>query len=449
MTARATTACSSAPPTWPTSATPCRAWAGALQDDNNRNRRLAASRTVYHDDGGIFADENLSDFDGLGHYRTRQTGGNFPGSNVRTSFTHFNPGQGTYGQANFSMLPSGSPWVLNTYAFDWDAEGTNTIFRSYCWDTATGAMLRKRIHKANGSGQGTSDVVEVYGYTAGNLTSEASYGGDTQAVNLSGSNFCTMALPAAPAYQVNHTYAFGARATSQYAGTTFKTLDLTIDASTGLASTSRDTAGLATTYSYDLLGRLVSVDPTDDAMTTYTYRAPVNASTLARVTIARVTAPGATALAESRIDFDGLGRPVKEERRMPDGTFDGRATEYNAMGWKTYVSEAGSPYGTLFLNYDPFGRPGIIRPADGARHDVSITYQGVRHREQTTKVATSTTSETPATTQENYDRHGRLYEVLEPTGVTTHYEYDAGNRLAKVCQGWTADHLRPDAPLHL
>ncbi len=403
------------------------AMGSSLQDDNNRNRRLAASRIVYHDDGDLFADEDLSNFDGLGHYRQQQTGGNFPGSNVRTSFTNFNP----------SPMSASSPWLLNTFSFDWESEGGTTIYRFYCWDATTGALLRKRVHQANSSGEGTSDVVEVYGYTSGNLTSESWYGGDTQAVNLSGTNFCTMALPATPAYQINHTYAFGARATSQYAGTAFKTLDLAVDASTGLARESRDTAGLTTTYDYDLLSRLLSVDPTDDAMTTYTWRVPVNASTLARVTIARVTAPGATALAESRIDFDGLGRPVKEEKRMPDDSWSTRTTAYNAMGWKTYVSEAGTSFGTEFLNHDPFGRPTVIRPADGASHEISISYQGVRHRSQTTKVATSTTSETPSTTHESYDRHGRLYEVLEPTGVTTRYEYDAGNRLSKVCQGWT------------
>jgi RHS repeat-associated protein len=409
---------------------------GNFQDNSRLNQRPASQRTAYLDDGGTFADETFSDFDGLGHYRTHQTGGNFPGSNVRTSFTYYNPAQGTYGQSSFSMLPASSPWVLGTYAFDWDAEGSSTQFRSYCWD-ANGQRLRKRVHAANGSAQGTSDVIQVNAFAAGNVTSESWYGGDTQPVNLSGSDFCAMTLPASPAYQINHAYAWGTRATSSYSGTTFKTLDLTIDPSTGLASRSRDAAGLETAFTYDSMGRPLTADPAGDLMTTYTYRLASSASSLARVTVARVTSPGAPAAAESRIDFDAFGRPVKEEQRMPDGSFSARQTVYNALGWKTFVSEQGSPFGTTFLNFDPFGRPGTIRPADGAAHDVTISYAGVRQVSRTAKVATSSTAETSQTTTEVYDRHGRLYEVTEPNNVKTRYDYDAGNRLAKVCQGVT------------
>jgi RHS repeat-associated protein len=410
---------------------------GTLQDNSRLDQRLASQRTAYLDDGSTVADETFSDFDGLGHYRNRQTGGNFPGSNVRTSFTYYNPAQGTYGQSNFSMLPAGSPWVLGTYAFDWDAEGSSTQFRSYCWD-ANGQMLRKRVHAANGSAQGNSDVIQVNSYSAGNVTSEAWYGGDTQSVNLSGSDFCAMVLPASPVYQINHTYAWGARATSTYAGTTFKTLDLTIDPSTGLPSRSRDTAGIETVFTYDSMGRPLTVDPSSDLMTTYTYRLATSASSLARVTVARVTSPGALAVAESRVDFDAFGRPVKEEQRMPDNTWKGRQTAYNALGWKTFVSEQGSPYGTSFPTFDAFGRPKTIRPADGAAHDVTISYSGVRQVARTLKVATSATTEASQTTTEVYDRHGRLFEVTEPNGVKTRYEYDVGNRLAKVCQGFNA-----------
>ena len=37
-----------------------------------------------------------SDFDGLGHYRSQKTEGNFPAANVRSHFANFNPAQGTY-----------------------------------------------------------------------------------------------------------------------------------------------------------------------------------------------------------------------------------------------------------------------------------------------------------------------------------------------------------------
>jgi hypothetical protein len=61
------------------------------------NQRLASQRTAFNDDtaASTYADEDLSDFDGLGHYRSSQTNGNFPGSNLRSSYTAFNPSTGT------------------------------------------------------------------------------------------------------------------------------------------------------------------------------------------------------------------------------------------------------------------------------------------------------------------------------------------------------------------
>jgi hypothetical protein len=128
--------------------------------------------------------------------------------------------------------------------------------------------------------------------------------------------------------------------------------------STGLPSRSRDTAGVETVFTYDSMGRPLTVDPSSDLMTTYTYRLATSTSSLARVTVARVTSPGAVAAAESRVDFDAFGRPVKEEQRMPDSSWKGRQTTYNALGWKTFVSEQGSPYGTSFPTFDAFGRQG-------------------------------------------------------------------------------------------
>jgi hypothetical protein len=50
------------------------------------NQRLASTRTAYEDDG-TYADADWGDFDGLGHYRVSQTGGNFDAGNGRTNYT--------------------------------------------------------------------------------------------------------------------------------------------------------------------------------------------------------------------------------------------------------------------------------------------------------------------------------------------------------------------------
>lgn len=52
-----------------------------------------------------------------------------------------------------------------------------------------------------------------------------------------------------------HGYSDGVRTTSQYDGMTFKSLDLTVDARTGVPRASRDVAEIETTMKYDVLGR--------------------------------------------------------------------------------------------------------------------------------------------------------------------------------------------------
>ncbi|OYV99804.1 MAG: hypothetical protein B7X11_05010, partial [Acidobacteria bacterium 37-65-4] len=111
----------------------------------------------------------------------------------------------------------------------------------------------------------------------------------------------------------------------------------------------------------------------------------------------------------------------------------------NGSGWTTAVSEW-YPNGTTdtgmsktqYTNFDAFGRPGTITLPDSKA--VTLAYTGVRQLQRTVSVATSTTSETTATTTEVYDRQGRLYQLTEPSGsgganVTTTYAYDVGSRL--------------------
>ena len=414
------------------------AWAVDVQDWTRLNQRQASQRTTFPDDAGRVADETFSDFDGYGHYRTRSTGGNFPGSNVRTATAGYNPARGTYGQAGFTPWPVADPWVLGNHSFSWESENGQLQYRSYCY-TANGFLSGRRVHAAGGSGYSANDLVEIFVQDGrGNVASEKYFGGDTQAITTDPNQgfICNLVNSlTAPTYKIDHTHAWGARSKTTYTvgSNVLNVLDRTIDLSTGLPSASRDVAGRQTSYSYDLLGRPTQVQPPGGAITSYTWRRATSASSLARVTVAQDL--NGVNYGESRTDFDGFGRPVVEEERMPDGSWADRRTAYNALGWKTYVSERDSPYGTQFFDYDPFGRPGRIQPPDSAAHTVTLTYTGARQVSRQSKVATSANGETTATTTEVYDRHGRLHEVTEPSGVLTRYEYDTGNHLKKVCQG--------------
>jgi RHS repeat-associated protein len=415
-----------------------------IQEKRRLNQRLATRRTVFNDDvAGTYADETSWDFDGLGHFRSQQLSGNFPGSNVRTSHTAFNTTIGTYGQPGYVPWPAGSPWVINTNLFAWDDENGKLSYRISCYEAGTGFLQRYRILKNSGATESGADLLQVFQRDgAGNTTVESHYGGDSQVLS---SNACGMGLPANPVYQFTHAYSGGVRSqTSVTVGTVLKPLDLTIDTSTGMASASRDSAGKQTTLGYDTMGRLTLTDPADDLLTTHTYCTAGSvpacpAGVRAQLVTARKATVAGAEVTATRLRFDDWGRLISQEDRMPpSGSFVTRNINYNVMGWKTYVSEKGMPgSGTSYMNYDAFGRPRTVRPPDGGSHDVTLSYQGARQVIQTFKIATSTGAETNASTIELYDRHGRLYEVTEPNNVKTRYDYDVGNRLIKVCQGAT------------
>ena len=303
-----------------------------------------------------------------------------------------------------------------------------------------------------GTSRGASDLLSVFTYTSGNVTREEPYGGDVQA--LATGALCGLALPASQ-YRIDHGWQYGVRNLSQYvdaAGQTlsFKSLDVDADLNTGLIKTSRDTSLIKTDYEYDSLGRLVWIKPETghDGWTQYVYTRALDANSPAQVQILRKTNGGESTLAESLIKYDSFGRVWQEQTKMADGTFSTRETLYNALHWKTSVSEQGNTLErTQYLGYDPFGRPGTIRPPDGSAHDVTLAYSGIRHVSRTSKVGNSisgsTIDEVLSTTQEIYDYQGRLYQVREQaesngSDTVTTYSYDIGNRLSRVQQATSA-----------
>ncbi len=419
----------------------------------NRNRRLAGDRTVYHDDGGVISENTYSSFDGLGHYRQGASGGTFGAGDVRTVFTNYNPGVGTFPSA-FTMLATTAPWVLGTSTYEDVSEGGVTARVETCFDAATGFLRRSRTLK-NGTVASSTDVVSLFTPDArGHVAREQHYGGDVQAVGTGA--LCTFGLPATDQFRLDHTYQNGSLATSRWvdgAGTalSFTSVQRTIDLRTGMVASSTDAAGLTTDYEYDAMGRLTWSKPASGhgGWTESVYTRATGATALATLQIRRRGNGSKTAavLAESLARFDGFGRLWREEELMPAGVWAVRETLYNALGWRASVSEiqTGNPNRrSEFLNYDPFGRPGIIRPADGSGHDVTLTYAGARSITSTFKVGTTfnagtgNVDKTTVTTIGEFDRQGRTWKVTEPGGpngelVTTRYEYDVGSRLSRVC----------------
>jgi RHS repeat-associated protein len=411
-------------------------------DWSNSNRRVLASSTKF--EGGGYSDFTHADFDGFGNYRTTWRAG-APGNAARTEVTRYNDG--------VSSWPVDKPWILGTYI--WTIVQPGSVFRTFCWDPNTGVLKARRVHAGTINAYSDHDLVEVFGYdAAGNRTSDKFFGG-TQGVGTDPTWICPKAVALtgptspAPTYQINHTYSAGVRATSSYAGTNFKTLDQDIDLATGLPARRRDSAELVTTYAYDALGRPTRVDPAQEAATDFGY--PNAGSGLpARVTVTRAEA--GVAYAEEKYSLDGFGRVAVEEERLPGGAWSARFTFYNPLGWKDYVTERGvagpGGPGTRFINYDPLGRPGRIRPADGSAHDVDLEYVGVSQVTRKVKALVGQydppelpdVPEQAVSTREVFDSRGRLIEVHEIkssvplTENVTKYEYDVFDNLTRVLQ---------------
>jgi RHS repeat-associated protein len=427
------------------------------EDNMNTNRRSKFERTLFQDDGTHYAEVSRSDFDGLGHYRTQALGGDFASGNSHTTTTRFNPLRGTY-PGSFTQLATTSPWLVNLFDRV-DQIETDTSRVEYSFDGTTGFLSCVRTLAA-GTARGTHDLLASFSAGLnGNVASEKYFGADWQTLATTGA--CTDSGSLTPSYQLNHTYQNGARSKTVYQGIAAPVLDLVIDAPSGLPSTTKDSAGFATTLDYDAMYRLKSETPSDSsAFTRYTYY-PIGYPVSVDVNkcVAASNCVGTDKLTRETYQFDSFGRIYKEKRLLSTGVLATRLTKYDNEGRKlrvgewvddtTIVNENTVP-STVYSNYDAFNRPGTITGADGSA--VTLTYAGVRVVNRTAAIATGVlpggtgqAAETSQMTTEIYDRQGRLYEVTEPSktvgtafsSVNTFYGYDEVGHLTRVCQDST------------
>jgi RHS repeat-associated protein len=408
------------------------------------NQRQRTQRTFYLDDplgsatsGACLSQASAcssvttdsSDYDGFGHYRQQTTSDTFGIGTPhveRTEWNQFLPGPPANNQ----------PWILDTYTYKQQQEGLGVERQEAVFEPGTGFLQCSRRLKS-GANRSVHDVVVTGDRDAsGNVLIERWYGGDTRTVSTAGT------CPAGndgPAYTYNHTYASGARSTTTVQLATSQTLsllNLAIDPGSGLPSLSTDPSGVATSFTYDVMGRLHTMSPGGDAATTVTYQL----SDTAPPFITRTVGQG---LEHETWLLDGLGRTVQDAVTLPGPLPPATtATSYDALGWKLLVTEPSSGKGTSFQGYDAFGRPGKVTTADGKY--ISYGYTGARKVSRTNYVQQRiqqsnasgnlvwVTGEFPAITSETYDGRGHLLEVLDPNGTRTHYHYDVGGRLEAV-----------------
>ena len=123
---------------------------------------------------------------------------------------------------------------------------------------------------------------------------------------MAGLNLCGALPTIGPEYEVDSMYLYGTLASSHYVGMPWNLVDRTIDASTGLVATSKDPAGVVTTYSYDAMGRLTSSRTGGSAPTVYTYSPATSPTSLARLHVEQQPSGVTPSLRPQRdLTFDG------------------------------------------------------------------------------------------------------------------------------------------------
>ncbi len=223
------------------------------------------------------------------------------------------------------------------------------------------------------------------------------------------------------------------------------------DSVTGWITASYDTAGLATAFRYDSLGRVTRITPPGAEAGTDVAYLDARTTTASR--------SGADDASWQQSVYDGLGRLIREVRQMPVG-YAFRTRDYDAAGHERFVSEwkscasvsAGgncltgtATLGTTLSQFDPFGRPQSVRKADGSTTTVSFA-DGATPYSDTRKAMTvanvgctwngaACVGGSASTAAYRYDASGRLVTVLEPSGDITTYAYDVAGKLVSVAQG--------------
>ncbi|MDQ3283616.1 MAG: hypothetical protein M3Q69_19615, partial [Acidobacteriota bacterium] len=420
-------------------------------DESSVNRRVVSERKVQLDSSGTITNEvitDYSDFDGLGHHRvsTTTTGRNSSPTILRVVTTNYNKADSDVDASAFSsgtrpggyvQFPSTSPWIVNTYSSQTATEDEKTARSLFLFNASTGFLHRRRTLKTIAAGSvapamSAVDTLAVFSQTSGNMTAEAYYGGDAPAQALSTTTpLNSLSVPSAAVYSATHSYSAGTLQTSQAVGVSFKFADRIVESATGRVTRSIDPAGVPTDFEYDKLGRLVWSLPTGGAATSYSYGLNPNMVTIQQYDGGKTAA----LLTRAQVDYDALGRVIREMRRMPNGSFSSRELTYNGRGLVESVTEwvassslsATTPRTTN--TYDALGRLSTATAPDGSV--TTYTYYGGRSVARQTSVATNRTSESLVTTTEVSDDLGRLYQVIEPDTTTT-YGYDVTGHLSSV-----------------
>jgi len=352
------------------------------------------------------------------------------------------------GQVNAGPQPSGytsTPWTTVETDYGSGAPGpvlrtTNTMFQ---WSanpnylTANLLTISATVTTLNGAGTQVAQTSYTYdessysgGGVLGNLTTTSrwlntggslashtfynSHGMPTQTLDPRGNS---------TSYSYDGTGAFLSGVQYPAANGVQHTVGYTFDANTGAMTSQTDENGVLTSYFHnDPLGRLTQVrsaeNTSQESWTTYQYSSPT------LVTVAQDQNTKGDGLLHSSTVYDGLGRTLHQtgpNGAVVDTTYDGLG-RINTVSNPHFTSSSPSD-GTTTYTYDALSRMTVQTNQDGSIQQWSYSGNTVVFRDETQR-----------TWQRTSDALGRLTNVVESTGATTSYSYDAPGNLWTVNQ---------------
>ena len=203
------------------------------------------------------------------------------------------------------------------------------------------------------------------------------------------------------------------------------------DFNTGQVTSIIDANNKTTTNTLYPYGWLMSTNYPDGGSTQFTYSSdlgPISAQNPPATTETIATGEPSGPMVEETI-YDGLGRVVQTQMQTnPTGTVF-TETSYDGVGnvasvSNPHLSTVSSTDGTTGFTYDALGRKRFQTQPDGTS-TLQWSYNGN---------TVTFTDENNHSWQRTSDALGRLTNVVEPSGASTGYVYDALNNLLTVNQ---------------